>query len=69
MTARPSTFVCRQSGHPITIVQVTMNRKRTAKPMPPAVDTALQILEPPRADTARYDRLRAAEDVREVRHA
>lgn len=40
-----------------------------AKPMPPAVETALQILEPPRADTARYDRLRAAEGVQEVRHA
>lgn len=40
-----------------------------AKPMPPTVETALQILEPPRADTARYDRLRAAEGVQEVGHA
>ncbi len=40
-----------------------------AKPMPPAVETALQILEPPRADTARYDRLRAAEGVQEAGHA
>ncbi len=40
-----------------------------AKPMPAAAETALQILEPPRADTARYDRLRAAEGVQEAGHA
>jgi hypothetical protein len=40
-----------------------------AKPMPPTVETALQILEPPRADTARYDRLRAAEGMQEADHA
>jgi transposase len=40
-----------------------------AKPMPPKVQTVLQILEPPRADTARYDRLRAAQGVGEASHA
>ena len=40
-----------------------------AKPIPPTVETALQILEPPRADTARYDSLRAGDIVLEVRHA
>jgi transposase len=40
-----------------------------AKPVPPAVETALQVLEPPRADTARYDSLRTDDIVAEVRHA
>jgi transposase len=40
-----------------------------ATPVPPAVETALQVLEPPRADTARYDSLRTDDIVAEVRHA
>ncbi|MEJ8860155.1 IS21 family transposase, partial [Variovorax robiniae] len=40
-----------------------------AKPVPPAVETALQVLEPPKADTARYDSLRTDDIVAEVRHA
>jgi transposase len=40
-----------------------------AKPVPPAVETALQVLEPPRADTARYDSLRTDDIEAEVRHA
>jgi hypothetical protein len=35
-------------------------------PMPPKIDTALQLATPPRADTSRYDGLRQA---REARHA
>jgi hypothetical protein len=35
---------------------------------PPSVETTLQILEPPLADTARYDSLRA-QDTQEVGHA
>ncbi len=40
-----------------------------AKPAPPAVETALQVLEPPRTDTARYDSLRTDGSLAEVRHA
>jgi hypothetical protein len=40
-----------------------------AKPMPGTVETTLQVLDPPRADTARYDRLRVAQDVQEAGHA
>jgi transposase len=40
-----------------------------AKPMPGTVETTLQVLDPPRADTARYDRLRAVQDVQEAGHA
>ena len=42
-------------GHVVNVLG-----RQDAKPMPPEVETDLQILEPPRADTARYDRLRAA---------
>jgi hypothetical protein len=40
-----------------------------AGPMPPTVETALQIVQVPRADVARYDRLRAIEGQPEVSHA
>jgi transposase len=40
-----------------------------AGPLPPTVETALQIVQVPRADVARYDRLRAVEDRQEWSHA
>ncbi|MDR0777417.1 MAG: IS21 family transposase [Azonexus sp.] len=38
-------------------------------PMPPTVETVLQVVQPPRADVARYDRLRAIEGQQEASHA
>ncbi len=40
-----------------------------AAPVPQNVQTALQVLEPPLANTARYDSLRALESTQEVGHA
>jgi hypothetical protein len=41
----------------------------SAAPTPEQVETALQVSEPPRADTGRYDSLRGALDVQEGHHA
>jgi len=40
-----------------------------AEPVPEQVETALQVSEPPRADTGRYDSLRGPLDVQEGHHA
>jgi len=41
----------------------------SAEPVPEQVETALQVSEPPRADTGRYDSLRGPLDVQEGHHA
>ena len=40
-----------------------------AQPLPETVATILQVSQPPLADTARYDSLRAASGVQEADHA
>jgi len=40
-----------------------------ATPAPESAATTLQVAEPPRADTARYDRLRPQDDAEEIGHA
>ena len=40
-----------------------------AEPIPETVETTLRIGQPPRADTARYDRLKGKQEQLEVSHA
>ena len=40
-----------------------------AQPLPEAVATILQVSQPPLANPARYDSLRASNDVQEADHA
>jgi hypothetical protein len=40
-----------------------------AKPMSLSVEMALQVVQPPRADVARYDRLRTVQEMQEAGHA
>ena len=61
-----------ESGTPCGRVSVehviNVLARLNAAPRPDNVETLLQVLTPPIADTARYDRLRDLDRVREVGH-
>lgn len=40
-----------------------------AKPVPPSVESSLELVDAPQANTGRYDSLRGMDDVQEVQHA
>jgi len=48
---------------------VNVLARLNATPLPASAATTLQVAEPPRADTARYDRLRPQDDAEEIDHA